>query len=641
MIFDFFDQRILGDHKKRKIDKDFEEAPTDFENDETLLVDTRKKRTFFFFYALTFMFFAILIVKLWSFQIAQGAHFRFLSEGNRIRTKVTPSPRGVIYAKGGETLVSNVPSFVLEVTPQDLPKNKDDREELLRKVSELTGISSEEISDKIKGAEAEPLVLAENIEREKALILKEKLAETPGFTIEERATRQYLSDFSLSHILGYVGKINKDEYQKLEPKGYTMVDWVGKTGLESFYEETLKGEDSKKQVEVDATGKISRILAQKQAIPGDNLVLTLDLGLQQKMYAVLSDALKNAKAPGGSAVAMDPQTGAILGMVSLPAYDNNIFTTQSNEVLSREYQKLTSDPAKPLFDRAVAGVYPPGSTIKMLVASAGLQEKVIGVNTWLNAPEAILVPNKYDPSIVYRFPDWKPGGHGNVNVISAIAKSCDVFFYAVGGGYQQISGLGIDKLYQYFKKFNLGDKTGVDLPDENAGLAPNPEWKQQAKKEGWYSGDTYHVSIGQGDLLVTPLQLTNYVSTIANGGTLLQPHLVWKIQDGDGDVVKENGREVKAENIIDPQNIDIVKRGMREAVISGTARDLASLPVPAAGKTGTAQFDNNAKAHAWFTAFAPYDNPQIVVAVLVEGGGEGYLVAGPVAKEILNYYFTR
>lgn len=637
----FSDETILGDHKKRKIDKDFEVPAEDTLEGESILADTQEKRKFFIFYGIVFLVFIILVIQLWSLQIIKGVHFRFLAEGNRIRTKITPAPRGIIYASNGQALVSNIPSFVLEVNPQDLPSDEEEKADLLKKVSQWSEISYSEISEKINAADSEPLILAENIEREKALILKEKLAEVSGISVEERITRQYLVNSSLSHTLGYVGKISKEEYGELKDKGYTMLDLVGKTGLESFYQDTLKGESGKKQVEVDATGKVSRILAQSDPIPGANLVLTLDVRLQQKMHQVLNGALENTGSPGGAVVAINPQTGGILGIVTLPTYDNNIFTTQLPQVLSQEYQRLVQDPKKPLFNRAISGIYPPGSTIKMLVASAGLQENVIGLNTYLYAPEAILIPNKYDPSIVYRFPDWKPGGHGYVNVISAIAKSSDVFFYAVGGGYEHISGLGIDRLYQYFTKFGLGQKSGIDLVGEHTGLAPNPEWKLKAKKEDWYFGDTYHVSIGQGDLLVTPLQLANYVTVVANGGTLLKPHLVWKVQDSEGNITKEYGREVKAENIIDPYNLEIVRRGMREAVTSGTARELAGLTVSAAGKTGTAQFDNNTKTHAWFAAFAPYDNPEIVLVVLVEGGGEGHESAAPIAREILQYYFAR
>jgi len=639
-LFDYLDQRILGDHKKRTINKDFEIYGNESEEGE-FLNNSQNKRNLIFLYLIVLAVFGLLFVKLWSLQIVQGAHYRYLSEGNRIRTKISPASRGVIYDKDGNLLVSNVPSFVLEVNPQDLPKDNQEKTNLVKKVAGLSGISYSDILKKIKVQEAEPIPLAENIEREKALILKEQLSNTLGFSIEERATREYLKGSTFSHILGYVGKINQEEYTKVKGKDYTMTELVGKTGLEAFYQDILKGKNGKQQVEVDATGKISRILAKAEPKAGNSLVLTLDSGLQQRIHKVLADALKKSKSPAGAVVAIDPATGGILGMVSLPDYDNNVFTTQPPKVLSQEYQRLISDSEKPLYNRAIAGVYPPGSTIKMLVGAAGLQEKVININTYLFAPEAILVPNKYDPSIVYRFPDWKPGGHGYVNIISAIAKSCDVFFYAVGGGYEQISGLGIDRLYQYFKKFNLGDKTGIDLIGENAGLAPNPEWKLKAKKEDWYFGDTYHASIGQGDLLVTPLQLANYIATIANGGTLLKPHLAWKIQDGKGNIIKEYKKEIKTGQVVDSANIDIVRRGMREAVISGTARELANLPVPTAGKTGTAQFDNNAKAHAWFVSFAPYDNPQIALAVLVEGGGEGHLVAAPIAREILNYYFTR
>ncbi|HLC39034.1 MAG TPA: penicillin-binding protein 2 [Patescibacteria group bacterium] len=639
-IFDYFDRKILGDHKTRTIKRDFDEIG-DLAGDDSALSDVKKSQHFYLFYLIIIAVFVVLVYRLWNLQLTQGAHFRYLSEGNRIRTTVTTSTRGVIYDQGGNILVSNVPSFVLQVTPQDLPKKQADKNALIQKVAKATGITALEISNKIKPELAEPQVLVENIEREKALAWKEQLANLAAFSVEERATRQYKSEAALAHILGYVGKINQKEYDELGSQGYTMLDLIGKTGLENFYEKELKGKNGKKQVEVDAMGKISRILAQSNPEAGNSLVLNLDLGLQKKMTSVLEKAVTNSKSTGAAAVAINPQNGAVLGMVSVPSFDNNIFTTQSSQQFAPQYQQLITDPKKPLYNRAISGVYPPGSTIKMLVGSAGLQEGVINVNTHLFAQEAILVPNKYDPSIVYRFPDWKPGGHGYVNVISSIAKSCDVFFYAVGGGYEQISGLGIDKLYQYFKKYGLGDKTGIDLAGENSGLAPNPDWKKKAKKEDWYFGDTYHVSIGQGDLLVTPIQLADYVAAVANGGSLLKPHLIWKIQDSEGNVIKEYTKDVKTANIVSPENMEIIRRGMREAVTSGTAKILSALPVSSAGKTGTAQFDNNAKTHSWFASFAPYDNPTIALVVLAEGGGEGHEVAAPAAKEILQYYFSR
>jgi len=640
-IFDFFDQKILGDHKKRLINKEFDSEYSQHEESDSFLKDEKGKRNFFGLYMITLFIFGALIVKLWSLQIVQGSHYSYIAEGNRIRTKIVLSSRGVIYAKDGEILVSNIPSFVLEVSAQDLPKDTGEKEKILKKVASWAKLSQKDVLKKVNNSNGDNVILIENIERTEALILKERLADISGVSVEEKATRKYDSQATLAHILGYVGKINDKEYSKLKENDYTMVDYLGKTGLENYYEQILRGKYGKKQVEVDATGKISRILAESEPVSGNNLVLTLDYKLQKKVSQTLEKSFKKAKSPGGSVVALDPRTGAVLAMVSWPSYDNNIFTTKSSKERTSEYQKLATDPNKPLFNRALSGIYPPGSTIKMLVAAAGLQEGIININTYLYAKEAIEIPNKYDPSIVYRYPDWKPGGHGYVNVISSIAKSCDVFFYAVGGGYENIKGLGIDKLYQYFKKFGLGSKSGIDLPNENSGLAPNPEWKEKAKKESWYFGDTYHASIGQGDLLVTPLQLANYVTAIANGGNLMKPHLVWKIQDGEGNVIKEYKKEVKTENLVSRENIEIVRRGMREAVASGTARELRSLPVPAAGKTGTAQFDNNAKTHAWFTAFAPYDNPEIALAVVVDGGGEGHDVAAPIAREILNYYFTR
>jgi len=358
-------------------------------------------------------------------------------------------------------------------------------------------------------------------------------------------------------------------------------------------------------------------------------MLSVDLDLQKFITDDLQKALDELGIQQGVVVAANPKTGEILSMVSLPAFDNNLFVTSGN---NEQITKIMSDQNKPLINRATSGVYPFGSTIKPFIASAGLQEKIITTSTTIQDPGEIRVGQ-------WVFPDWKV--HGTVDVYKAIAESCNVFFYSVGGGWQNIKGLGIDKIKQYLTYFGFGSKTGIDIPSDAEGLVPSPDWKKKVKNESWYIGDTYHVSIGQGDVLVTPLQLLNGVSAIANGGSLLKPHFVWKILDKDGKVLQEFQREVVRENFVSKENIEVVREGMHQATTEGSARQLGNLPVAVAAKTGTAQFGNEGKTHAWITAFAPFEDPQIAIVVLVEGGGEGNSTAQPIAKDILQYYFSR
>jgi len=333
-----------------------------------------------------------------------------------------------------------------------------------------------------------------------------------------------------------------------------------------------------------------------------------------------------------TAMVMDVNTGGILSMVSLPSYDDNLF---SIKISNADYAKLNADPTLPMFNRGIAGVYPPGSIAKIIMASAGLQEGNITAKTSMVTPPAIKIGE-------YTFPDWKDHSYESTNIQSAIAQSNDIFFYALGGGFQNIKGLGIDKIKEYWQLFGLGEKTGLDLPGEASGLLPDNEWKTRIKKEPWYIGDTYHVSIGQGDMLVTPIQMLRATATIANGGKLLQPQLVSRIVDRSGKTVKTFGPRIERQDFISAANIKTVQQGMRMTVQpSGSAHSIFyDFPIPIAAKTGTAQFMNNQKTHAWFECYAPYDNPQIAIIVLVEGGGEGYDIAGPVAKDMMTYYFA-
>jgi penicillin-binding protein 2 len=329
-------------------------------------------------------------------------------------------------------------------------------------------------------------------------------------------------------------------------------------------------------------------------------------------------------------VALNPQTGEILAMVSLPDYDPNLF---ANGISSEDYKKLSEDVNQPMFDRAIRGEYPSGSTIKPVIAAGALQEGIITDKTTVMSTGGLWIDK------IWFFPDWSASGHGLTNVYKAIAWSVNTFFYMIGGGYEDFKGLGIDNLEKYFKIFGLGEKTGIDLNGEASGLVPDPAWKEKVKNEDWYIGDTYHVSIGQGDLLATPLQIANYTTTFVNGGKLYQPHLVKEILTNDGSK-EEIKPTILRENFIEQKNLDIVKRAMRQTVTDGSAAMLNSLSVAVGGKTGTAQWNTEKQPQAWFTGFAPFNNPEVVITVLIEEGGEGSKVCVPVTYDFFNWYFN-
>lgn len=583
--------------------------------------------------AAVFMF-LVLFGRLYFLQIVAGSEQYQKAEGNKVRSRVVRAPRGIIYDKNGTPLVKNIPNFEVVVVPTDLPQEDNDRRDIFDRLSELIKIPKEEIEKKIKDrgyASSLPVVVSKSIEREEALVLESRLSEFKGVSVQVNPIREYLDDGLLPHVLGYAGRISEKEYKGKE-NIYEINDYIGKTGLEFSYEKNLKGANGEEREQVDATGKVIKIMGEKEPENGDNLVLSLDFELQRKMTEALQAGLEKAKAKKGVAIAQNPKTGEILAMVDLPSYDNNLF---AKGISDTDYKKLTEDTARPLVFRAISGEYPSGSTIKPYVASAALEEGVVNENTTVLSKGGIKIGD-------WEFPDWKPGGHGVTNIIKAIAQSVNTFFYAIGGGYENIKGLGAVKINEYLEKFGFGKTTGVDVPGEAEGNIPDPEWKERVKSEPWYLGDTYHMAIGQGDVLVTPIQMVNAVSAVANGGTLFKPRFVDKITNINGEVKEELSNEVANKDFISKDNIDIVRRGMREAIVSGSGRALNDLPVEVAGKTGTAQFSNDLnKKHAWFTAFAPYNDPQISIVVLIEEGGEGSDFAAPVAKEVLGWYFSR
>ena len=606
------------------------------------------------------VFLGIVLGRAIFLQIIRNDYYYGLSEGNRLRSEVIEPKRGIIYDRNLIPLVHNSANFVLYLIPSELPKDEEKRDDLLRQVANILGgqsgtVASSSASSSLDLVQDSPLFLqtkeqlaaiksssfkyyepffiADNIDYNQALRLYLEVDGQPGVFLSNKIRRNYEisaddHSASLSHILGYTGKISEKELAD-NPDGYTPVDYIGKSGLEYVWEKELRGVPGHKDSEVDALGQMSNVVSETAATDGANLQLSIDKGLQQESEMVLRRYLDKLHLKSGAVVILDPRNGEVLALVSWPAYDNNLF---ARGITTDEYQKFINDPSQPLFNRAIAGEYPSGSTVKMVVATGALQEKIISDSTTVISTGGLHVGQWF-------FPDWKAGGHGVVDVRKAIANSVNTFFYTVGGGYQGFVGLGVDRLGKWMEKFGLGQKLGIDLPGERPGFVPTAAWKKAVKGVSWYIGDTYHLAIGQGDLTVTPLQVADYTAAIANGGTLYQPRVVKSILDSNNNLVQNVPVKIIRANLADPQNIEVVREGMRQTVTDGTARSLQSVPVPVAGKTGTAQWSTKKAPHAWFAGFAPYDNPQVAIAVLVEEGEEGSSVSVPIAKEILTWYF--
>ncbi|HTW96064.1 MAG TPA: penicillin-binding protein 2, partial [Candidatus Methylomirabilis sp.] len=600
-----------------------------------------------YFFILAVVFGGILVGRVAWLQVWKGEYYSALAENNSVRVQPIEAKRGIIYDRTGKPLVRNAANFLLYLLPADLPRDEKEKGEVLEKAGELIFPADPAKKDElINGLKdklnalppgspelSRPIFMADNLPYDQAMLFYLESDALPGVELSTKDRREYLTGgiLSLSHVLGYTGKVSESDLEKYG-NGYSLIDYIGKAGVENSWEATLKGVSGAKEIEVDALGNAKKVISEQPAVDGSDLELSLDYDLQKKSEQFLTARLKAAKIDNKAAVVvMDPNNGEILTLISLPAYDNTIF---ARGITAEEYNQLVNSPDNPLFNRAISGEYPSGSTVKMVIAAAALQEKVISEHTTVNSTGGLRVNQWF-------FPDWLAGGHGITDVRKALAWSVNTFFYTIGGGYQNFVGLGVDRLDKYLLLFGLGMETGIDLPNESPGFVPSKAWKEQVRKESWYIGDTYHLSIGQGDLLVTPLQDANWTAVFANHGTLYQPRVVKAILTNNDQTVTPVAPKIIRQNMVDAYNIEVVRQGMRQAVTAGSAAKLQSLPVQAAAKTGTAQWGTDKTPHAWFTAFAPYKNPEIVVTVLVEEGKEGSQIALNVAQDIMQYYFTR
>jgi len=598
------------------------------EKEEAIIERPFKRKNLKIVWIIAMIFFGVLLARIFYLDVIKGSYYAELSKGNRVRMILLKAPRGKILDKFGNILVSNVSSVDAVIVPSDLPENPEEKNNVIDKLSQILGVEKDKILFAVlsqPGNSINAVLVKENISQEQVLILAEKYKQLPGLVLENSGIRKYENGFMFSSFVGYDGKITKEELGA--NPGYYMTDYIGKTGLEKQYEKDLRGAHGARQVEVDSMGNIKKDLGIINPESGSDLVLNIDEGLQKKISDSLATYLEKSGTKTAAAVAIDPRTGGILAMVSLPGYDNNLF---AKGISGDEYRSLIGDKNLPLFNRAVNGEYPPGSTLKPAVASAALAEGTVTPETTVaDSSGAIYVGS-------WRFGDWKT--HGTVDMRKAIAESCDVYFYALGGGYGGISGLGMDKMKKYENLFGFGEITGVDLPSEKSGFIPSEQWKKDTLGERWYIGDSYHSAIGQGFITATPIQLANYTAAIANGGTLYSPHIVNKIKKSNGEE-KIIRSEVIRKNFISSEILKVVREGMRQTVTEGSARSLNALPIEVAGKTGTAQFGTEDKTHGWFISFAPYENPEIAMVVLSEGGGEGSSSGVPVTKEVFDWYF--
>lgn len=565
---------------------------------------------------------AVITMRLWHLQVIQYATLASKAENNRIRELSIDGLRGKILDRNGVTLVDNRPSFQLSLIPEDI----DDPRQALDYLSSKIEIDQQAAIKEIESVKPfQPVALKRDLSREDVAFVEERRINLPGVFLEIKPIRNYLFGELGAHALGYLGAISESQLLSREFAKFSRNDFIGQAGVEKLYENGLRGSKGMKRLEVDAAGREMNHLEDISPKSGSNLYLTLD-------YDAQLAAEKSFEGHMGAAVALDPSTGEILAYISKPAYDPNKFAYGVNPA---DWKALTDDEWHPLQNRVIQGQYPPGSTFKIIMALGALEEGVINTSTTVFCPGYFNFGNR-----AYRC--WKKEGHGHMNVHTALVQSCDVFFYTMG------MKLGINRIASYANMFGLGAKTNLGFTGEKAGLIPTTQWKERARKEKWMLGETVSCAIGQGYVLTTPLQLARMIAAVANGGSLVRPTIV---KTGDA------GPKEAERAPISPQNMDTVRQALRGVVAEphGTAWALKDGPFEYAGKTGTAQVirmkqgevvktrdqELRYKDHAWFVAFAPFDDPKIAVAVISEHGGHGGEAAAPIAKAIMDAYLGK
>jgi penicillin-binding protein 2 len=570
-----------------------------------------------FWALLSSLIFLLFLSRVSYFQIAQGKDYRELAIRNQFLAQSIEAERGVIYDRYEQQLVKNVAHFNLVLEKKTFQENQD-WEMILEELANFFQVEKNEWKNVLEEDSEEKVILQENISHDSFLPLVSKVSEWPGISIERNLVRDYPWKETLAHLLGYVAR----------------TDQKGQAGLEKEYQEILKSNPGLLLIERDSQGKEINSQLKENPSPGKSLILNLDLALQEKIDETLQKTMKEVGSSEANAVAIDPRNGQVLALVSRPSYDNNIF---SSSLSSEELEKLINQEDFSFFNAAISGTgYPTGSVIKPLIGLAALEEKIIDPEEELPCPEKICLLNKYTQEETC-YHDWKY--HGPSNLRRALAESVNTYFYVVGGGQKNFSGLGPEKIKNWLEKFNWGDYTGIDLPEEGKGVLPILD-------QNWSLGDTYHFSIGQGPFAITPLQVAVAYGAIANGGTLYQPQVVRAIaQETEWGlrIIEEKSPQILASSLASNENLKIIKEGMREAVTSpvGSSHALNSLPEAVASKTGTAQTGQESHYHNWIAVFGPYEEPNLVLVIMLKDVTESMVAWRPAAVEILNWYFSQ
>lgn len=589
--------------------------------------DIQKRLTYLGYIVLVLI--AIIVLRLWFLQVIKGNYYRELSENNRMRTVKVSPPRGIIFDREGVPLVENIPSFDISLILEDIPQGGD----TIRRIAGLLGIREEDIRRKINvGRRKEPfhpIKIKENVDWEEVAKVEARRIDMPGVFIEVEVTRNYLYGDLGSHIIGYLGRITAEQAEIEEYSNFPRGSLVGQWGIEKSFDKVLKGIPGERIIEVDALGREVRVLGERESIPGDDLYLTVDLRTQKIAEEVLG---KEA----GAIVAIDPRNGEILALSSRPSPDPNMFSTG---IQKKDWIQLINDPLYPLMNRAIQSQVPPGSIFKIVMAAAGLETGKISPTTEVNCQGFMRFGNR-------DFRCWRSGGHGRISLHRAIVESCDVYFYELG------KRLGIDLISDYAGAFGLGKVTGVPLPSEKAGIVPSTEWKNKTYRKPWFPGETITVSIGQGYLLVTPIQMAQVVAAVANNGTIYKPQVVKRINGKDGYIdFRPEETRIKINN----GTMKFLRDGMAGVVeeAGGTGGSARSGITRIGGKTGTAQvigmkervksesLPKKYRDHAWFIAFAPVEEARIAVASFVEHGGHGGSTSAPLARRVIEEYMKR
>jgi len=564
--------------------------------------------------------FAVVIGQLWYLQVLEGGRFLDASDRNRIRIRPVAAPRGILYDRHGVPLVDNRPAFTLSLIPRELPRDPASRDAVLGRLAALLRLPYEELVDAVARVPAEsflPVRVRRGLSLEDMAKVEEWKLELPGVIVEVEPQRSYPSSRFAAHLLGYVREATEEQ---LRQGRYRRGDMVGQSGLERLLDEFLRGRDGGQQIEVDALGRPVRVVQQTEPYPGAEVVTTLDRRIQEAAEQAMEGR-------AGAVVVMDPRNGDILAMVSTPAFEIDRFTG----TIDREaWLRLVQDPDHPLLNRAIQSQYAPGSLFKVVVAAAGLQEGVLTPMDRVHCTGEFHLGGR-------TFRDWKEEGHGTVDLRRALAQSCNIYFYQAG------LRVGGDAIARWARAFGLGAPTGIDLGGEKVGLIPRPRVRRG--RSAWPPGDVVNMAIGQGQLLVTPVQVARFMAAVANGGVLWKPRLVQRVQRADRGVLWSDAGRVAGHVELAPAVWAVLRESLWAVVNDGGTGAAARIPgLEVAGKTGTAQTVANSRAergedHAWFAAFAPARDPEVVVVVLVERGGKGGQVAAPIARKILNAIF--